>query len=75
VGSQFPDRHRAPEITVATCRRCGQEAEGETRYESMSYGDYPIGRAIHYCHACEDALMLSERPLDAVLADYLTGQR
>ena len=70
MGAHSDERHRLPEIRIAKCRSCKQEAEGITTFESMVYSGYPIGREIHYCYACDEALMLSERPLEAVLAEY-----
>jgi hypothetical protein len=73
TGSLFADRHRDPIIQVACCRSCGQDREGETRFESMAFGNTPPGRAIHFCFECEAAII--ERPLDEVLMEYLTGER
>ena len=74
-GAQAANRCREPLRQVARCRRCGQDREGETRFESMAYGGLPVGREIHFCDECEAALALSERPLEDVLLDYLRGER
>lgn len=72
TASRFSDRHREPVRQVAVCHRCGQERDGETRYESMAYGfRHPVGRAIHFCDECDAELLALERPLDEVLMGYL----
>jgi hypothetical protein len=69
AGAQDPDRHREEILEVAVCHKCGQESEGWTTFESMTWSPKPVGRAIHFCFGCEAGIV--ERPLDAVLADLL----
>jgi hypothetical protein len=69
TGAKDQARRRPPVRCVAVCHGCGQEREGITRFESMSYGCKPIGRAIHFCAPCVAAI--KERPLDAVLTELL----
>lgn len=71
TGSRFVNRRRDPVYQTAVCRGCRQERGGWTRFESMSYGEQPAGRAIHFCDECDARLLASERPLDAVLMDHL----
>lgn len=72
-GAQSEQRHKAPVRQVARCRRCGEEREGLTRFETMAYGGYPVGRPIHFCDVCDGELAASKRPLAVVLYELATG--
>lgn len=67
TGAQSAARTRKPVRQTAICRTCGHEKDGVTRTESMTFGAFPIGRQIHFCDDCRQAL--EERPLETVIAD------
>jgi hypothetical protein len=75
TGSNDSSRRREPVYQVARCHKCGEERAGETRFESMRFWDKPIGRPIHFCDECEADLILNERSLEEVLAEYLAADR
>jgi hypothetical protein len=72
IGAHDPSRHRDPIRQVARCHGCGEQRPGITRFESMAFGNKPIGRAIHFCDGCRGAIV--ERPLDEVLTGFLRGE-
>lgn len=73
AGARDEIRHRLPERRVALCRRCKREQLGTTTFESMVYGNKPVGHPVHFCDECDGDLAATERPLELVLTELLSG--
>jgi hypothetical protein len=66
-GARDPGRRRDPIRQLARCHTCQREREGTTTFESMAYGERPVGYAIHFCDECEASIQ--ESPIEEVLSE------